>query len=309
MNIEYYQSLSLKDLKVEYEHYIRQSDYAEKTIRTIMNDTFYIWKHEDKGSFWSVVLHDDFEDYANQILTEILCRDSKSKSNNSMKGYVSHLKKFRSFLELEEYNVKKKPNKVLPKRQVKKLLPDPTKELIDLYIEKWNELENYCAQEKALDKLFFTLCPKNNDIYEVLLKVSTLNDFYSTNIFSTYPVAKHICCLNIDDRLEKSDPTLVEDIMQIELYDKKRKFYSFASKYCSHHKPLDYPIFDRYVEKVLKQYRNQDSFFSFKNDDLEIYLKFKEIILHFRKYYKLENYSIKEIDKFLWQIGKEYFKK
>lgn len=28
-------------------------------------------------------------------------------------------------------------------------------------------------------------------------------------------------------------------------------FYSFASKYCSHHNPLDYPIYDIYVDEVL----------------------------------------------------------
>ena len=57
-------------------------------------------------------------------------------------------------------------------------------------MEAWNNLDNYHFQEKAIDKLFFELCPNNNVRSDILLKVSTLNDFYSTNIFSPYSVAK-----------------------------------------------------------------------------------------------------------------------
>lgn len=66
--------------------------------------------------------------------------------------------------------------------------------------------------EDALNKLFFELCPKNTDVIDILLKASTLNDFYSTNIFSIYPVAKHIYNLDIDARLKAGDVTLVRDI-------------------------------------------------------------------------------------------------
>ena len=33
--------------------------------------------------------------------------------------------------------------------------------------------------------------PKNSDINDILIKCSSLNDFYITNIFSIFPVAKH----------------------------------------------------------------------------------------------------------------------
>ena len=77
----------------------------------------------------------------------------------------------------------------------------PSTEEVERYISIWNSLENYVNQEHALDKLFFELCPQNVCIEDILLKCSSLNDFYSTNIFSIYPVAKHIAELNIDDRL------------------------------------------------------------------------------------------------------------
>jgi len=31
-------------------------------------------------------------------------------------------------------------------------------------------------------RLFFKVCPKNKDISDILIKVSTLNDFYSSNL-------------------------------------------------------------------------------------------------------------------------------
>jgi hypothetical protein len=63
-------------------------------------------------------------------------------------------------------------------------------------------------------------------------------------------VAKHICALEIDVRLNTGDVTLVEDIQYVAIGNTKKNFYSFASKYCSHHNPLDYPIYDSYVDEV-----------------------------------------------------------
>lgn len=70
-------------------------------------------------------------------------------------------------------------------------LPKPTTKQVNHYLEKWTHLDNYVQQEKAVIKLF-ALMPNNTDMTEVLLKTSVLNDFYSTNIFSVYSVAKHI---------------------------------------------------------------------------------------------------------------------
>ena len=71
-------------------------------------------------------------------------------------------------------------------------IPTPSIEQVEYYLQAWNKLENYRLQEDALDKLFLDLCTKNIEISDILLKVVALNDFYSTNIFSVYPVAKHI---------------------------------------------------------------------------------------------------------------------
>ena len=172
------------------------------------------------------------------------------------------------------------------------------------YLKTWKNLKNYQLQEDALDKLFFELLPSNEEISDILLKVATLNDFYSTNIFSVYPVAEHILSLRIDERLKQGDVTLVNEIQNVTINGVTRKFYSFSTKYCSHHNPNEYPIYDSYVEKVLKYFRKTDKFFNLKNADLKDYQEFKNIIIAFREYYGLEEFNLKEIDQYLWQLGK-----
>ena len=53
---------------------------------------------------------------------------------------------------------------------------------------------------------------------------------------------------------------------------------------------------------------SSDLFSKFKNADLKDYSKFKNIIIAFREYYGLEEFNLKEIDQYLWQLGKEYFR-
>lgn len=183
----------------------------------------------------------------------------------------------------------------------------PTITEVNKYLERWDSLENYVLQEDALDKLFFETYPNNNDISEILVKASTLNDFYSTNIYSIFPVAKHIHNLNIDERLKYKDPTLVNDLALVNMYGKYKNFYSFATKYCSHHDPVNYPIYDIYVEKVLMALNKRDGFSSFRREDLKNFPKFKSIVIEFREYYKLEEFNLKDIDRYLWQLGKEFY--
>ena len=196
-------------------------------------------------------------------------------------------------------------NKVIDKK-----IPTPCINEVNIYLSKWNDLESYVAQEDSLTKLFAKTYPQNVSIDEVLIKVAVLNDFYSTNIFKTYNVAKRIVDLKIDTRLAQNDVTLVNDIAKVDVGDGKMKnFYSFATKYCSHHKPLDYPIYDSFVDKVLCYFRRTDKFSKFKNNELKDYAKFKNVLIEFRTFYNLEEFSLKDIDKYIWQLGKEVFPK
>ena len=182
----------------------------------------------------------------------------------------------------------------------KVVLPRPSIDEVNRYLKHWDSLENYRLQEDALDKLFHQLCPENKGILDILLKAATLNDFYSTNIFSIFPVAKHIQSLEIDPRLEKGNVTLVNDLQNVEISGKIKHFYSFVTKYCSHHNAEEFPIYDSYVEKVLRYFRDQDHFSEFSSDSLKDYGSFKSILLDFRKFYSLDSFTLKDIDRNIW---------
>lgn len=183
----------------------------------------------------------------------------------------------------------------------------PDSNILKEYLTNWATLENYKLQEKSLGLLFHQLCPKNDKIEEVLLKVSALNDFYSTNIFDTFSVAKHILSCNIDSDLDDNKIDLVDIIAPVTIKGKTRKFYSFASKYCSHHKPEIYPIYDSYVEKMLMHFKKIDKFEKFKKEDLKSYPRFIAVIEKFKSHYYLNDFSLREIDIYLWLAGKQYF--
>lgn len=183
----------------------------------------------------------------------------------------------------------------------------PNNRIIKEYLKRWKTLESYTLQEKSLNLLFNDYCPKNNEIEHILLKVSALNDFYSTNIYDTYSVAKHILSCNVDSSLEQNEVELVNKIAPVTIKGKTRKFYSFASKYCSHHKPETYPIYDSYVEKMLMYFKKTDRFEPFKKDDLKTYSRFIEVIGKFKDYYSLNDFTLREIDIYLWLAGKQYF--
>jgi hypothetical protein len=183
----------------------------------------------------------------------------------------------------------------------------PTPEVVRRYLAKWDGLENYKYQEKSLNLLFQQFSPSNRRLDHVLLKVSALNDFYSTNIYDTFTVARHIRSLGMDRRLREGDPTLVNDVALIENNGKTRNHYSFVSKYCNHHNPEPYPIFDSFVEKMLWHYSKVDGFLKFRRGALRDYKEFVGIIMQFRKSYGLGRFSLRQIDIFLWLCGKECF--
>lgn len=298
-------ALSYDELRALYRNFLHSQNISKATINTAYVDTFYLWRKGSKDLFWNAVIATDFENEAKNALIKALSENSTGNVNSLVSGYLSHLRRFRLFLDSDgtakhAYTRKKKMDIDVPY---------PSIEQVEFYLTKWDGLENYHLQEDALNKLFFELCPKNIDVIDILLKASTLNDFYSTNIFSIYPVAKHICALDIDARLKAGDVTLVGDIQYVTIGDTLKNFYSFASKYCSHHNPLDYPIYDSYVDEVLRHFRNRDSFSDFQDGDLKDYVKFKGILIDFRAFYGLDKYNLKQIDQYVWQLGKDYFPK
>ncbi|WP_417335344.1 hypothetical protein [Halobacteriovorax marinus] len=172
-----------------------------------------------------------------------------------------------------------------------------------------NQLDLFKRDKKAVliedaVSLLFQQYPQNTKLEEILLKVSVLNQLYSTNIFAVDIVAEHILKLNVDDKLKSGKLNLPELIARVDVSGKQKNFYSFATKYCSWHNQGAFPIYDSYVHKALNHFKKRDKFHVYKNDDLKTYSCFVETIKMFQKHYDLETFSIKEIDKALWYFSK-----
>lgn len=190
-------------------------------------------------------------------------------------------------------------------------LQTPTNKLLEKYIDKFNNDERYYPADKAI-VILFDAFPENKALEHILLKISVINDLYSTNILGTFNMAKHIQQLAIDERIRKGDPLLVNEISSGHgIISKKNNkeicFYSFATKYCNWHNRNNYAIYDSFVHKVLMAYKRKDNFSNFKEADLKSFIKFKQIILDFKTFYRLTEHDLKQIDKFLWIYGKEEF--
>ncbi|WP_428742212.1 hypothetical protein [Tenacibaculum sp.] len=190
-------------------------------------------------------------------------------------------------------------------------LDKPTNKLLDIYIEKFNRDKRYKPADDAIVKLFKAF-PKNDNIEDILLKISVINDMYSTNILGTFKMAEHILEQNIDKGLKNGDAEVVHQIAKGHGIRTKRNntelnFYSFATKYCNWHNQESYAIYDSFVEKVLLAYKRKDKFSDFKTTDLKDFEMFRKIISDFLNYYGLTKHNLKQIDKFLWIYGKEKF--
>lgn len=309
MKIDELKKLSNSEIRDLYREYLKPLKLSPSTVQTMCTDSLYLLRNARELDFWDMIKHPDFERIAYEHLKKTLLDKSQGNIDVNINGYLTQIRRFKKFVDGD--SELKHPVQVMSKPQNMKQnvdnLPRPSLDEVEKYLLSWDELENYHLQENALNKLFFSLCPNNRDISDVLLKASALNDFYSTNIFSIFPVAKHIINLDIDERLRAGDETLVDEMQHVTINGRTLHLYSFSSKYCSHHNPEKYPIYDSYVDKVLCYFRNKDGFSDFRSCDLKEYKKFKSILIQFRAFYGLERFGLKDIDKYIWQFGKKYF--
>ncbi len=185
-----------------------------------------------------------------------------------------------------------------------KVIELPSIELVQKYINNFDCDKELIVADDVLSYLFGKYST-NQELGDILVKVKTLNSLYSTNIYATRKMANSILEKNIDVELQSGSLELVDDIALTEIgNNKKRRNYSFASKYCHWHQPDKYPIYDNLVESILWAYHKHFNFGSFKRDDLRQYSKYKEIIDNFKKDFGLTKFSYREIDKFLWVYAK-----
>jgi hypothetical protein len=195
---------------------------------------------------------------------------------------------------------------------MKRLLTTPTEALVRAACEKFDR-DNSVVEESLRE--LFNQYPGNSDLRHVLLKVVTLNALYSTQIAiyseelpNVVDVAQqiHRNAQKIDLGLAAGLPEIVETIAWVRAPGKKdRNNFSFATKYCSWHKPELYPIWDSHVQRYLERLQEQGDFAKGFNVSADhwTYAEFRGAMDVFRERYHLGSFTFKEIDKFLWRYG------
>jgi hypothetical protein len=152
---------------------------------------------------------------------------------------------------------------------VQTVLPVPTVELAKAECDEFDR-ENFLA-ETALGELLAQF-PRNTDTSHVLLKVLVLNKLYSTRIrdIDVDPLARHIGSLGVDRRLSEGSVQAVDLIADCPTL---KRYYSFATKFCSWHNPDAYPfttvvlmnVSGRTTNKIISQCFNVTIFGATKN--------------------------------------------
>jgi hypothetical protein len=174
---------------------------------------------------------------------------------------------------------------------------------------QWFDTE-FCYCEGAMKDLFQAF-PNNTKIHQVYLKIVALNTLYSTQIPlynsqvpSLWEVADHIVAIGIDPMLSSGSPTVVGQIATIHPVSKSgRRNYSFATKYCSWHRPDAYPIFDSRVNEYLWHLKKLGAIPTFKRDALWDYPVFRGIVSGFRDKFGFGKFTFKDTVKFLYREG------
>lgn len=197
-------------------------------------------------------------------------------------------------------------------------IPTPSAAEVQEYLALWRT-RNDEKLDSALTTLFQTM-PRNTDVGEVAVKVAALNGLYGTGILAVWDLARHIASLDIDARLTEPaiNASLIAQIAHLKTKRNVRHNYSFATKYCSFHRPDLYPIYDSLVEGVLNTLLQQGETFdrlgpgehwrTYPASCESIsrnYAVWCRSIDRFRNHYGLEAFSIRDIDKYLWTLAKE----
>lgn len=162
------------------------------------------------------------------------------------------------------------------------------------------------------DSLFklFKFMNNHTNKYEVKIKVAALNSIYSTAIQHINPVVNKIVEVinqETNEMSEKELGILVDKIATAEWSSGKRTNLSFASKHIHFLSKGKIPIYDSYIWIVMTGYLYQYTNKNYSFDKPKKYGDFYERFFEFKGLFSgLADMTNYEIDKFLWQMGKNY---
>ncbi|HVU83378.1 MAG TPA: hypothetical protein VHC50_00965, partial [Puia sp.] len=149
--------------------------------------------------------------------------------------------------------------------------------------------------------------PLNRRYRHVFLKANLVNGIFRTAIRDVAGVAKHLYekVENIDTRLRRGDPALVEDIAKYTKGGTTRRNYSFATKYCHCHQPGLFPIYDENVRISLFGFNRHHGFAHFTRAGLRDYATFLAALENFKMAFECTTIDNGTLDRFLWALGRK----
>jgi len=175
-----------------------------------------------------------------------------------------------------------------------------------------HDLEGGNRINQSLTKLFQNLNDEQNR-YEVMIKVAALNQIYSTAIQYITPVVdKIIQCIDQDHTkfsIERYS-SLVDEIATISWKSATtgkshtRTNLSFSSKYVHFLSDRKIPIYDSYIWILLVGYNHQAGLNLYNFSPPKSYEEFFKVFNSFRSNQKLDHITYYDLDKCLWQYGK-----
>lgn len=196
------------------------------------------------------------------------------------------------------------------------ILNEPSKSDYQKYLSIFNSkyASKFCfAHDKVIDNIFIQY-GKNVVAYNYV-KAAIIDFAYSTRVKHMDELVLNITNIkNFDSLVNKGDPNLVNNMKKVALNNNEEiNYLSFSSKYCHKYNPKDYPIYDSYVERVLRTYQKQFHFFddstkAITKESLKDYVFYKEVVDAFINKYKsagIDSYI--KFDRYLWTMGKENF--
>lgn len=185
--------------------------------------------------------------------------------------------------------------------------------LLPSLLEKFKIEEHYFTGDERVFEVFEKY-PINIDRDTVIEKVSCLRDAQTRETGADNYLADHILKLNIDSLLEIRDTKVVDKIANVQVGSNEVTLYHFASRYCNHHFPDDYPVYNIQVIPICGTLFPEIMHESNSMQGNIIYADFKKAMILVRKGLHLEKLNFYELDKILWaheseiieSIGEEY---
>lgn len=122
------------------------------------------------------------------------------------------------------------------------------------YLALFADQEMYFVNDTRNLELYKS-SPSNKNADDIRTKISAISDDPEIQqLTNVEELIAHILKLNIDDRLQRGDLTLVEDIAHVTIQGNPKNLLHFASVYCNLHRPEIYSIYSEQHFNFYRQY-------------------------------------------------------